>query len=105
MKRLLIPGALLLSVLFAQNEKKGDPEAGKMIFEEKCSECHEYDSEETKVGPGLKGVKDGKLPSGKKASHDAVLEILVEGRDEMPPFKDVLSDKQKDDVIAFVLTL
>ena len=86
-------------------QKKPDPVAGKMIFEQKCSECHESDSEETKIGPGLKGVKEGKLPSGKKATHDNILEIVEEGRDEMPPFKEALTAAEKDDVIAYVLTL
>jgi len=94
-----------LGLALAQSDKKPDPAAGKLVFEEKCSECHESDTEETKIGPGLKGVKEGKLPSGKRANHDNILEILTEGRDEMPPFKDVLTDKQKDDVIAYVLTL
>jgi mono/diheme cytochrome c family protein len=94
-----------LGLVWAQSDKKPNPETGRAIFESKCSECHDPDTEDTKVGPGLKGIKNGKLPSGKQATHDNVLEILLEGRDEMPPFKDVLTDQQKDDVIAYVLTL
>ena len=67
---------LVLVMGLALAQMKPDPSAGKLIFEQKCSECHESDSEETKIGPGLKGVKEGKLPSGKKATHDNILEIL-----------------------------
>jgi len=97
--------AFFLPLLLAQDPPKGDAKAGSMIFEDKCTECHDSDSEETKTGPGLKGVKEGKLPSGRKSNRENILEILTEGRDEMPPFKDVLTEKQKEDVIAFVLTL
>jgi len=102
--------AFFLPLLPAQSDKdsdppKGDAKAGSMVFEDKCTECHNSDSEETKTGPGLKGVKEGKLPSGRKSNRENILEILTEGRDEMPPFKDVLTEKQKEDVIAFVLTL
>jgi mono/diheme cytochrome c family protein len=53
----------------------------------------------------LKGVKSGKLPSGKPASHATILNLLNSGTDVMPSFKDTLNDKQKEDVIAYVLTL
>ena len=51
------------------------------------------------------GVKDGKFPSGKSATYDVILDLVNKGRDAMPTFKDTLTDQQKEDVIAFVLTL
>jgi mono/diheme cytochrome c family protein len=95
----------MLSVSSAQSDKKGNPSAGKDVFEGKCSDCHNADSKEAKDGPGLQGVKDGKLPSGKAATHDVILDLVNRGRDAMPPFKDILSDQQKEDLIAYVLTL
>jgi len=79
--------------------------AGKEIFEAQCVGCHNADSTEAKDGPGLKGIKDGKLPSGARATHDTILEILDKGRDLMPSFKELLTSQQKEDVIAYVLTL
>src|SRR6266496_1321892 len=97
---------LVLPLLFAQSTKdKPDPDAGKAVFEARCEMCHEAESDEPKTGPGLKGVKNGKLPSGMKATRENILELVDDGRDEMPPFKDVLTAKEKEDVIAFVLTL
>src|SRR5947209_14809933 len=110
MKRLPIPGALLcaiaiLPLLFAQADK-AEPAAGKKVFEARCSDCHNADSKEEKVGPGLKGVKDGTLPSGRKSTHDNILGFVEQKTAyEMPAFGDLLSEKEKEDVIAYVLTL
>ncbi len=84
---------------------KGDPAKGKDVFEAKCIVCHNTDSKDKKIGPGLQGVKDGKLPSGKEAKHDVMLEQLNEGGGGMPAFKELLTDEEKEDVIAYVLTL
>jgi mono/diheme cytochrome c family protein len=107
-KSVLLCAVLMVPLASAQNAKKGasgDAASGKTIFEGNCSDCHESSSTETKVGPGLKGVKSGKLPSGKPASHATILNLLNSGTDVMPSFKDTLTDKQKEDVIAYVMTL
>ena len=67
---------------------------GRNVFKAKCAECHASDSKEVKEGPGLQGVKDGKLPSGRKATHDVILDLVNKGQDAMPPFKDVLTDRR-----------
>ena len=67
----------ILPLSFAQNEKP-DPTLGKTVFEARCVDCHNADSKEEKVGPGLKGIKDGMLPSGRKANHDNVLNTIEE---------------------------
>jgi cytochrome c len=103
--KVAILGLGLWASIMAQSDKKGNPAAGKDLFEGKCSDCHNTDSKEAKDGPGLQGVKDGKLPSGKPATRDNILDLLNKGRDAMPPFKELLSDQQKEDVIAYVLTL
>src|SRR5579862_4549538 len=35
---------------------KGDAAKGKAVFEDNCAICHNADSTEDKVGPGLKGL-------------------------------------------------
>src|SRR5580692_2832709 len=57
----------------------GDDPAGKALFEAKCGVCHSAESKEKRVGPGLKGVKNGKLPSGRNATHDVILDQLNVG--------------------------
>jgi mono/diheme cytochrome c family protein len=101
---LLLLVSLLAPLLCAQ-AGKGDPAAGKDVFKAKCAECHNADSKEPKVGPGLQGVKDGKLPSGGKATHDVILDLVNNGQDAMPAFKDILTEQQREDVTAYVMTL
>ena len=88
-----------------KHESKGDAEKGKELFETKCSICHNADSTEKKIGPGLKGIKDGKLPSGKDASHENVLDNINNGGGGMPAFAKLLTDEEKANVIAYVLKL
>ena len=102
-----VTGCLTLALVSAPafaGDKKGDADKGKELFQQ-CAVCHNADSTEKKIGPGLKGVKDGKLPSGKPATHDAMLEQLNTGGGAMPPYKDLLTDEEKDNVIAYVMTL
>ena len=82
-----------------------DRAAGKKLFESKCAVCHATESSERRIGPGLKGVKEGKLPSGKDTSHAAILKQIEDGGGGMPVFRELLSKEQKDDIAAFVMTL
>jgi len=84
---------------------KGDPDKGKELFTQ-CGVCHNADSEEKKMGPGLKGLfKRDKLASGKKVTDGNVRTQIDEGGKGMPPYKDMLSDQDKDDLIAYLKTL
>jgi mono/diheme cytochrome c family protein len=91
---------------------KGDAAAGKQLFERKCSVCHVTATNQRTIGPGLKGTGKGKLPSGKLAVHDVILKLINDGGDHtaaqgggMPVFKDLLTDQEKEDLIAYLLTL
>jgi len=99
-------GAVLISGLMAQNKgKPGDAAKGKEVFDQ-CSVCHNSDSEETKVGPGLKGLfKHDKLKNGKPVNEANVRAMINEGGNGMPAYSDQLSDADKSDVIAFLKTL
>jgi mono/diheme cytochrome c family protein len=58
------------------------------------------------MGPGLKGLfKRDKLANGKKVSEATVREKVEQGGNGMPPFKDQLSDQEKDDLMAYLKTL
>lgn len=101
---LLFAGALLFagSNLYAQ---KGDAAKGKEVFDQ-CSVCHNADSAEVKMGPGLKGLyKKGKLASGKPVNDANVLGQINTGGNGMPAYKDILSDPEKANVIAYLKTL
>ena len=102
---ILIALTLIWVPTLVADNQEGDAEKGAGLFETKCSVCHFSDSKEKKIGPGLAGIKDGKLPSGEDATAENILENLNEGGGGMPAFEKLLTDEEKGDVIAFVLTL
>jgi cytochrome c len=84
---------------------KGDAAKGKEVFEQ-CGVCHNADSEEKKMGPGLKGLfQKEKLTNGKKPTEANIRTRVDEGGGGMPAYKDILSDQEKDDLIAYLKTL
>jgi cytochrome c len=112
MKKSLIAVGCFLAVLAVGQDKKngkggaGDATKGKDVFESNCSVCHNADSEEKKMGPGLKDLtKKDKLVNGKKPT-DANLKALINaGGNGMPSYADMLTDEEKANVIAYLKTL
>jgi mono/diheme cytochrome c family protein len=86
--------------------QRGDAAKGKEVFEQ-CSVCHNADSTEVKMGPGLKGLyKKAKLTSSGKPVTDAnVLAVINAGGKGMPAYKDILSDPEKANLVAYLKTL
>jgi cytochrome c len=83
----------------------GDAAKGKEVFEQ-CSVCHNADSTDKKMGPGLKGLyKKDKLANGKKPTDATIRAKIDEGGNGMPAYKDMLSDQEKDDLLAYLKTL
>jgi len=82
-----------------------DPSAGKALFEQNCAICHATESSERRIGPALKGVKDGQLPSHKNATHDTVLQQIENGGGGMPLFRELLTKAEKEAIVGYVLTL
>jgi len=102
----LIAAPLAVTLVFAQTgAPKPDLSHGKLVFDDNCADCHYRDSKDEKVGPGLEGLHNGTLPSGRKATRDRILDIVNSGPAEMPSFKDRLNEKEKEDVVAYVMTL
>ena len=80
---------------------------GKDLFEKKCAVCHYADSDQKKIGPGLKGLyKRGTFTVNNNKVTDETLKTWIENGDNlMPPFKDVLEPNEIKDIIAYVKTL
>ena len=79
---------------------------GKEIFEKKCAVCHYADSDAKKIGPGLKGIsKRGFTVNQSKVTDETLKTWIANGDSLMPPFKDVLTPSEIDDVVAYVKTL
>ena len=108
MKKSLIAVSACLLSFSAAMFAAGDAAKGKDIFDQNCGVCHDAESTETKVGPGLKGLfKKAALANKKKPSDATVLDFINKGSSEkgMPSFADQLSDQEKADLIAYLKTL
>jgi cytochrome c len=108
-----IAALALTGGLLAQSKSKSgakDPAAaarGKELFQQKCSICHFDTSTAKKIGPGLKGIgKRGTFTvNSNKVTDETLTKWIDEGDSLMPPFKEVLDEKQIKDVVAYVKTL
>ncbi len=93
------------STAAAAPKSKGDPAKGKAAFEV-CSVCHNVDSTEKKMGPGLKGLfHRPKLQNGQKVTEQTVRAQIDAGGNGMPAYKDMLTEPEKDDLIAYLKSL
>lgn len=83
-----------------------DATHGKEIFESKCSLCHNADSTEKKIGPGLKGLyARGTMADGTKVTDETVTGRILNGKVPMPAYKDVLSAAEIKQVVEYLKTL
>jgi cytochrome c len=102
---LAVCAVLAAGTRFLPAADKGDAAKGKEVFEQ-CGVCHNADSDEKKMGPGLKGLfKKDKLTNGKKPTEANVRAKIDEGGNGMPAYKDMLNDEEKDNLIAYLKTL
>ena len=94
------------SILFAA-AKPGNAVKGKDLFGQNCDVCHNADSTDVKVGPGLKGLfKRQALQNKKKVTDASVSDIIDKGSPSgMPGFADSLSEQERADVLAYLKTL
>jgi cytochrome c len=81
-----------------------DAAKGKEVFEQ-CSVCHNADSDEKKMGPGLKGLYKRKLSSGKQSDDASVGAKINEGGGGMPGYADTLTTAEKADLLTYLKTL
>jgi mono/diheme cytochrome c family protein len=88
-----------------KDSKAGDPAKGKVVFQQ-CSMCHNPNSAEKKIGPGLKGLyRRAKLANGKKPTDENVLAQINQGGAGMPAYGNMLSAQEKQDLRAYLKTL
>jgi cytochrome c len=103
---LAIACTLLFGSVSMYAQKKGDAAKGKEVFEQ-CSVCHDAESTEKKMGPGLKGLfTKAKLDSNGKPMNDAnIMGKINEGGNGMPPYKDSLNDTERANLLAYLKSL
>lgn len=85
----------------------GSAARGKEVFEQKCAMCHFADSDQKKIGPGLKGIsKRGTFTvNGNKVTTQSLTTWIENGDSLMPGMKETLEPGQIKDVVAYVKTL
>ena len=97
---------LILLAANASAQGKGDAGKGKEVYEQ-CGVCHNADSDEKKMGPGLKGLfKKSTFADGKtKVTEETVRKKVDQGGNGMPAYEEMLDKKEKDNLIAYLKTL
>lgn len=79
---------------------------GYAVYQQQCAQCHNANSEQPLHGPGLQGMyKKPYLPSGAPANDDRVRSTILHGRNIMPPFGNILNDRQINDLLAYLHTI
>jgi cytochrome c len=91
----------------ASHASGGSAAKGKEVFDKKCAMCHFADSDQKKIGPGLKGIsKRGTFTiNGNKVTSESLRTWIENGDSQMPGMKDSLEPAQIKDVVAYVKTL
>lgn len=106
MHRLLVLAACTAFAAGSGFAAKPDAAKGKEAFQKQCAVCHNVDSDQKKVGPGLKALfKKDKMANGKKPTEGNVLTKIEDGGNGMPAYKDMLSAPEKADILAYLKTL
>jgi len=100
MRRFLVVAACaaLCSCQSNRPPAAGDAAKGHATFRTSCAICHNPDSRDRKVGPGLKGL-------ARRESEVAIRAKIDHGGNGMPAFGDVLSAPERDDLVAYLETL
>ncbi|MCL4500042.1 MAG: cytochrome c [Chloroflexi bacterium] len=102
---LVVACAIGLGLGLSAPGKAADAAKGKAVFGQ-CSPCHNADSTEKKMGPGLKGLfHRAQLANGRKATEQSIRAQIDNGGNGMPAYKEMLSNREKDDLIAYLKTL
>ncbi len=79
---------------------------GRAIYDLRCAGCHQPYRKKDLNGPSMAGVfRKPYLPSGMVARDDRVSDIILMGKTNMPPFGDVLTQQQLQDLLAYMHTL
>ena len=103
-----LAAVLGLSLTAAANAQMSEAAThGKANFDTKCAICHNADSTDKKIGPGLKGLyARGVMADGTtKVTDESVTERIEVGKVPMPGFKDMLKPEEIKEIVEYLKTL
>ncbi len=116
MKRLLfILSLIVFSIPLLPGLSEADPQIGEELFKKKCAMCHKT-TEQTHVGPGLKGVTQRrsrewldkwlKDPAGMiKRGDPTAKSVKKRFFRTMPTIEEMKDDNNRAAVIEYLMTL
>jgi mono/diheme cytochrome c family protein len=79
---------------------------GRAVFVTACARCHNAYETQALHGPSLYGVyRKPYLPSGAPARDERVVEVILHGRNLMPPAGNDLTEQQLQDLLRYLHTL
>ncbi len=100
-------GVLLTAM--AVSAPSGAPEAGKLIYEQRCAVCHGSQGRgDGPEAPFLSPRPGSLISAGTSVKSDVdLLAVIANGkpRTAMPAWKDLLTEEQRRDVLAYIRTL
>jgi mono/diheme cytochrome c family protein len=80
--------------------------SGRRVYQIYCAVCHKAYSSGPLKGPSMKGLyKKPYFPSGLSATDEHAGQVILHGLRMMPAMNSSLSDRQVQDVIAYLHTL
>ena len=86
-------------------QEKKEASGGATIFKEKCGLCHGADgSGDTPLGKQLKAA-DLRTKTVRQMSDSKLRRLVHDGRGDMPPYSEQLSNDGIDQVVKYVRTL
>jgi cytochrome c2 len=78
-------------------------DAGRSVFNQRCSICHFVDSTAAKIGPGLKGLfARARFADGKKVTEASVAKVIADGGKDMPAYDGLLKPGELKALIAYL---
>ena len=111
----LCPALGLLVNLGCQMERrKSDAELGlslqqtrgRHIYDQNCIRCHEPYTRWGLHGPSLKNLcKKPYLPSGMPVNDERLQDVILLGKAKMPSFRKAFTERQLEDLLAYLKTL
>ena len=88
---------------------RGNPDEGKLIFEDRCAACHgPHGRGDGPRAPFLSPRPASLISAGTSVKSDVeLLAVITNGkpRTDMPAWKDLLTEEQRRDVLAYIRTL
>lgn len=79
---------------------------GRAVFVSACARCHNAYETQALHGPSLYGMyRKPYLPSGAPARDDRAMEVILRGRNMMPPAGGDLTEQQLRELLRYLHTL